>query len=95
MDPTPDELRSAAAKRTANTEPVQYGASVSKRMAYTRSAQPVRSAVHSEKLPVVRITPDMALSIADFGNANQLNTSDSVRSLIALGLDTWKATSDE
>lgn len=84
-EPTPDDLREAAEARKANaqSEP-RTGKSAT---SYFTSPS-VRSASkgRDHTLPPIRCTEDFAQAVADFGNANQLNLSDSVRSLVELGL---------
>jgi len=81
-------MRSAAEARKANaqSEP-RYGTPATsyfaKSVRGTRGAQEGRD----HTLPPIRCTASFAQAVADFGNTHQLNISDSVRSLIEIGLE--------
>jgi hypothetical protein len=83
QDPTSEELRKAAERRAGGRyrrQPARYFAS----SGYTRKATP-----QTDTLPPVRVESSLAMSVADFGNANHLSASESVRRLLLMGLEAW------
>jgi hypothetical protein len=96
--PTPEELREAASQRIATRPPESgvgtdsYGISVASLVGSPAPRSYGARGSHRHTIPTVRVSAELAEAVAEFGVANQMNTSDSVRTLIEIGYHAWSET---
>jgi len=96
--PTPEELREEASKRIMSLKPEPgvgtkaYGTSVASLVGNLSSRSYGARGSHRHTIPTVRVSAELAEAVAEFGVANQMNTSDSVRTLIEIGYHAWSET---